>query len=213
MVNVDGHTLGRFTARVALMEVLSTGAKPVCLVNTLCVEPKPTGFQIVQGIRHEVRKARLGSKFAVTGSSEKNIPVRQTGLGVTVIGIAIRGRLRIGLSKEKDAVVSVGIPLVGKEVILGEEKGLLADIKDLLKLLSLGFIHEVIPVGSQGILREAKIIAKESHLSFELARRLELDVRKSAGPATTILATLPELQLAKLHKETSKPINTVGRML
>ena len=36
-VKVSGYTLGRFTARVALMEVLAVGASPICLVNTLSV--------------------------------------------------------------------------------------------------------------------------------------------------------------------------------
>ena len=213
VVRVDGYTLGKFTARVALMEVLSTGAKPICVVNTLCVEPKPTGFQIAEGIRDEARRARVSSKFAVTGSSEKNIPVRQTGLGVTVIGIAMRRELRMGGSKRKDSVISIGIPLVGNEVLLGGKRGLVADTNDLLKLLNLGFIHEVIPVGSQGIMHEAEIIAKESHLRFELADRPMVDVRKSAGPATVILATLPEVQLSRLRSKISKPINMVGCLL
>jgi len=213
MVKADAHTLGRFTTRVALMEVLSTGAKPICLVNTLCVEPKPTGLEIVQGIREEIRQAGLKSRFAITGTSEKNIPVRQTGLGVTVIGIATRNRLRIGLSKKKNIVVSVGIPLVGSEVLSGERKGLVADTRDLLKLLNLDFLHEVIPVGSHGILHEAKTIAKESHLKFRLAQRPGVDVRKSAGPATVILGTLPERQLPKVHKKISKPINMIGQLL
>jgi len=212
-VKVDAHTLGRFTARVALMEVLSTGAKPICLVNTLCVEPEPTGFEIVQGIREEMQQSGLDSKFAVTGSSEKNVPVRQTGLGVTVIGIATRNRLRIGCSKKKNIVASIGIPLVGSEVLCGEGKGLVADTKDLLKLLNLDFVREVVPVGSHGVLHEAKTIAKESHLRLQLAQRVEVDVRKSAGPATVILATLPERQLPKAYDKISKPINVIGRLL
>lgn len=212
-VKVDARTLGRFTARVALMEVLSTGAKPICLVNTLCVEPKPTGLEIIQGIREEMRQAGLSSEFAITGSSEKNVPIRQTGLGVTTIGIATRKKLKIGLSKKKDIVVSVGIPLVGSEVLSGERRGLVADTKDLLKLLNLDFVHEVIPVGFHGILHEAETIAKESHLKLQLAQRLQVNVRKSAGPATVILATLPESRLPKVHNEIIKPVNTIGQLL
>jgi len=212
-VKVDAHTVGRFTARVALMEVLSTGAEPVCLVNTLCVEPKPTGFEIVQGIREEIMQAGLSSKVTITGSSEKNVPVRQTGLGVTVIGIATRNKLRIGRSKKKDIVVSVGIPLVGTEVLPGDKKGLVADAKDLLKLLNLDFVHEIIPVGSHGVLHEAKTIAKESHLKLQLAHRVRVDLRKSAGPATVILATLPEQQLPKMCNKIGKPINVIGQLL
>jgi len=212
-VKVDGHTLGKFTARVALMEVLSTGARPVCLVNTLSVEPKPTGLKILQGIREEARRAGLRPKLAITGTSEKNIPVQQTGLGVTVIGIAKRNQLRIGLSKKRNVVVSVGIPLVGKGVLSGERKGLVADTTDLLRLLNLDFVNEVIPVGSHGILHEAETIAEESHLKFQLTQRLKVDVRKSAGPATVVLATLPERRLQKVHNKIDKPTNIIGQFL
>jgi selenophosphate synthetase-related protein len=74
-VKVDGYTVGRFTARVALMEALSTGADPFCLMNTLAVEPKPTGVEITKGIRSELRYAGLGSKIIMKESTEKNIPV------------------------------------------------------------------------------------------------------------------------------------------
>lgn len=213
VVKVDAYTLGRFTARVALMEVLSTGARPVCLVNTLSVEPRPTGLQIVRGVRKEAKQAGLSSKLAVTGSSEKNIPVRQTGLGVTVIGIATRDSLRVGVSRKNDSVVSVGVPLVGTEVLLGQRRGLIADVSDLRRLLQLNFVHEIIPVGSQGILREAGTIAKESHLRFKLADRLMVNVRRSAGPATAIVATLPKHQLQRLRGEIAKPISMIGRLL
>jgi len=212
-VKVDGRTLGKFTARVALMEVLSTGAKPICLVNTLCVEPKPTGLEILRGIREEAGRAGLKSRLTITGTSEKNVPVQQTGLGVTVMGIAKRDELRIGLSRKKNVVVSVGIPLVGSEVLSGEKRGLIADTKDLLRLLNLSFVREVVPVGSHGILHEAEAIAKESHLKLRLAQRPRVDVRKSAGPATVILSTVPEPQLPKLHDEIGKPINMIGRLL
>jgi len=213
VVKVDGHILGKFTARVALMEVLSTGAKPICLVDTLCVEPKPTGLKILQGIREEAERAGLKSRLVITGTSEKNVPVQQTGLGVTVIGMAKRDKLRIGLSRKKNVVVSVGIPHVGSEVLSGEKRGLIADTKDLLKLLNLNFVREIVPVGSHGILHEAEAIAKESLLKLRLAQRPRVDVRKSAGPATVILSTLPEPQLPKLHDEISKPINMIGRLL
>jgi len=213
VVKVDGHILGKFTARVALMEVLSTGAKPICLVNTLCVEPKPTGLKILQGIREEAERAGLKSRLVITGASEKNVPVRQTGLGVTIIGVAKRSELRVGLSRKKNVVVSVGIPLVGSEVLSGERKGLVAETKDLLKLLDLDFINEVIPVGSRGILHEAQTIAKESHLKLQLAQRLKVNVKKSGGPATVILATLPEPQLPNVYDKISKPINMIGKLL
>ena len=112
-VRVDGRTVGRFTARVALMEALSVGAAPVCIVNTLAVEPEPTGTQIIKGIRAEVRHARVDHRIVLTGSAEKNILVSQTGVGVTVVGMVARRSLRVGRSKPRDTVVAIGLPRVG----------------------------------------------------------------------------------------------------
>lgn len=212
-VKVDGYTLGRFTARVALTEVLCTGAKPICLVNTVSVEPKPTGDQIVKGIKDEARRAGLDPSLAVTGSSEKNVPVEQTGLGVTVIGTVLKDELKIGLSRRNDAVVAIGTPCTGREVVSAEKKRKIADLDDVLRLLALNSIHDIIPVGSRGILHEARTIAEESHLRFELADRPKVDVKKSAGPATVILASLPSSELQNLLEDVDKPINLIGNLL
>jgi hypothetical protein len=211
-VKVDGYTLGRFTARVAIMEVLSTGAKPICLVDTLIVEPEPTGIEIIKGVKDEAKEAGLDPKLAVTGSSEKNISVEQTGIGVTVIGITRKELLRIGVSQPKDVVVAIGTPCVGDEVTLAEKKGKTADISDILRLLDIDFIHEIIPVGSEGIAHEIGTIAKESNLRFKLSDQLKVDVKNSAGPATVILASLPNFKLAELKSAISKPINIVGHL-
>lgn len=211
-VKVDGYTLGKLTARVAIMEVLSTGSKPVCLVDTLNVEPEPTGIEIIKGVQDEAKEAGLDPELAVTGSSEKNILVDQTGIGVTVIGMTRKELLRIGISQPKDVVVAIGIPCVGDEVILAEKKEKTAEIRDIIKLLNINFIHEIIPVGSEGIAHEIGTIAKESNLRFKLSDQLKVDVKKSAGPATVILASLPYLKLTELKSAISKPINIVGHL-
>ena len=211
-VRVDGYTLGKFTARVAIMEVLSTGAKPICLVDTLSVEPEPTGIEIIKGVRDEAKEAGLDPKLAVTGSSEKNISVEQTGIGVTVIGMTRKEFLRIGVSQPKDVVVAVGTPCVGDEVVLAEKERKTADTNDIIKLLDIDFIHEIVPVGSEGIAHEIGTMAKESNLRFKLSDQLKVDVKKSAGPATVILASLPNSKLTELKRAISKPINIVGHL-
>jgi hypothetical protein len=211
-VKVDGYTLGKFTARAALMEVLSVGACPVCVVDALGVEPEPTGAEILTGIRDEAEKAGLDRRLAVTGSTEKNFAVEQTGIGVTVIGTCKRKELKIGVSSPSDIIVALGTPCVGDEVIPAEKDGKIADTTDALKLRKLEFIHEMIPVGSMGISHEIKTLADGSKLKFKLANQQEIDVRKSAGPATVILASLPDSQLSALERGISKPINVVGSL-
>jgi len=209
-VRVDGYTVGRFTARVALMEALSVGAEPMCLANTLAVEPRPTGIQIIKGIRDEVKQAELDSRIIMMYSTEKNIPVRQTGLGVTVVGTASPKSLRIGRCRPGDAIVAIGLPHVGDEVVAAEKKRRIADTRDVRSLLSRHFVDEVIPVGSQGILHEVQTIAEDSNLQFTLRPHLDIDIRKSAGPATVILCACPDSRLRELSALVEKPANLIG---
>jgi len=211
-VKVDGRTVGRFTARVALMEALSVGADPICLANTLTVEPKPTGIQIIKGIRDEVRYAGLDSRIVMTQSTEKNVSVGQTGVGVTVVGLATARSLKIRQCRHRDAVVAIGLPYVAGEVMRGERERRIADTRDVFTLLNLRFVHEIIPVGSKGILHEAQTIAEDSHLRFALRRGLEVDVRKSAGPATVALCACRHSHFGELSKSIEKPVNLIGTL-
>ena len=211
-VRVDGYTVGRFTARVALMEALSLGAEPMCLANALAVELRPTGMQIIKGIRDEVKHAQLDSRIVMTYSTEKNISVRQTGLGVTVVGTATPKSLRIGRCRPGDAIVAIGLPHVGHEVVAAEKKRRIADTRDVRSLLNRPFVDEVIPVGSQGILHEVQTIAEDSNLQFTLRSHLDIDIRKSAGPATVILCACPDSHLRALSASVEKPVSLIGTL-
>ena len=209
-IKVSGYTLGRFTARVALMEVLAVGATPVCLTNTLGVEPDPTGFEIVEGINSEVQLAGLDRSLVVIGSMEKTVAVEQTGIGVTVVGLASKNKLKIGLSKPDDLLAAVGRPSVKNEVLPAEERGEIADLEDLLKLMSCEFVHDVIPVGSQGMMHEVNVLARDSRLNAKLVENPEVETQVSAGPATVILVTISKNDLNKLFGLIDKPVNVIG---
>jgi len=209
-VKVSGYTVGRFTARVALMEALSAGAEPICVASTLAVEPRPTGMQIIKGIRDEAKYARLDPRVVMTYSTEKNVRVRQTGVGVTVLGATTSTSLRIGRCKSGDAVVAIGLPHVGAEVVPAEKKRRVADTRDVHALLSGDVVNEVIPVGSQGVLREAQVIAEDSALKFTPKPHPDIDIRKSAGPATVILCACPLPRVRKLPALVEKPVHLIG---
>jgi hypothetical protein len=150
-IKIEEKVLGRFLARVALMETLSVNAKPLACSLTLPINPGPSLKEVLAGVRREFRAAGLKTgevKFIL--STEKNFPVRQTGAGITVLGVA--RNLKIGKVKSGDLLVAVGRPCVGREVLKAETKNQIANLKDLGKLLKMGFVHEVIPVGSKGIL-------------------------------------------------------------
>jgi len=96
--------------------------------------------------------------------------------------------------------------------VRGEKERILPDSRDVRILLSVRFVREVIPVGSQGILHEATTVAEDSSLRFTLAPALQLDVRKSAGPATVVLCTCPGSYLRELSGLVGKPVNAVGTL-
>jgi hypothetical protein len=199
------------TARVALMELLAIGANPVALAGTLSVEPEPTGNQVIKGMLAEVRYARLRN-VQVLFSSEKNVKVSQTGIGVTAIGFVSSSNLKTGRCAPGDEVVAVGEPHVGQEVLRGEAGRKIADTLDIIKVREKSFVHEIIPVGSRGILEEARTMANDSDLSIRLLGSQRVDLKKSAGPATVFLCVLREGSFRKVEALLDKPTSVIGRL-
>ncbi len=208
MVHVPAYIVGRYTARVALMEVMASGAVPAILVNTLCAEPDPTGFEVSRGISDELAEAGLSGQVAITGSSEKNMPTEQTGLGITVIGLASPGELRFGRSARGDHVVCVGIPKVGTEVHFGDPETV--DISTVGLLLGLDGVREIVPAGSMGVLHEAKELAVFAGLRLEQTEGCGVDPLKTAGPATCLVASVEPSASATLGEALRKPVFQLG---
>lgn len=210
MVKVPGRITGKYTARVALMEVLAVGARPIGVVNTLCVEPEPSGEDIVAGIEDELMTIGLDPGSLLLGSTEKNIPTVQTGVGVTVVGFA-EEELRLNCSKAGDVVLCVGKPLVGEDVVAFP--GVAADLPAIISLRQRPWVHDIIPVGSQGILYEAKTLAELSGLAWEEIPGHGLDLQKSAGPSTCFLVTVPRGYENKVAKLVTQPVSLIGKIL
>jgi selenophosphate synthetase-related protein len=210
-VKVPGYVLGRFTARVALMELLAAGAQPIVLVSNVCVEPDPGAGEITRGITEELRLAGLDSSIAVTGSTEKNIPTRQTGLGVTAVGLARSGSLKLGVARPNDRLFCVGIPKVGNEVDLDDQD--IATLEAVMALRACPEVHEIVPVGSQGIRREAEVLAQTAGMELHLEPAAGLDVEKSAGPATCfIISAEPGSFLDSIQSLVAQPVRAIGHI-
>ena len=210
-VRANPRLLGKMTARVALMELLAIGANPIALTGTLSVEPEPTGNQVIKGMLAEMRYARLRN-LQVLCSSEKNVKVSQTGIGVTAIGFVSTFNLKTGRCIPGDEVVAVGEPHVGQEVLRGEQSRKIADTLDIVKVRDKSFVHELIPVGSRGILEEARTMAKDSNLSIRLLGPQRVDLKKSAGPATVLLFALREGSFRKVEALLHKPTCVIGQL-
>jgi selenophosphate synthetase-related protein len=212
-VKVEGKVLGKFLARVALMDVVATGAFPIMLSATLGVEKEPTGTQILEGIRKEAAILGLEPNQVVMENTEENFATAQTGVGLTVVGFANEEELRLGKTRPGDLLVAIGKPKVGSEVIPAEVKGEIADLKNVTWLSQKKFVHDIVPVGTFGIAYEARMMAYAVGRQLKLAEGTEMDLEKSAGPATVVLVTLDREKLEELKSLLRKPTIVVGEIL
>ncbi len=212
-VKVDGQVLGKFLARVALMDVTATGAFPVLLSVTLGVEKEPTGNSILEGIRREARSIGLDPNQVLMENTEDNFATVQTGAGLTVVGFANEDELRLGKTCPGDLIVAIGKPKVGDEVIAAEARGEIADLKNVTQLSQRKYVHDISPVGGFGIASEARMMAYGVGRQLKLFETQGLDLNKSAGPATVILATIDREKLEDLTSFIPKPIKVVGEIL
>src|SRR5208283_2612931 len=194
-VRVDGQILGKFLARVSLMDVIATGAFPILLSVTLGVEKEPTGNAILDGIRKEARTLGLDPDQVLMENTEDNFETVQTGAGLTVIGFANEDELRLGKTSPGDLIVAIGKPKVGDEVILAEAKGEIADLKNVTQLSQKKYVHDIAAVGTFGIADEARMMAYAVGRQLKLAEVKGLDLNKSAGPATVVLVTVAKENL------------------
>jgi selenophosphate synthetase-related protein len=212
-VKVDGHVLGKFLARVALMDVTATGAFPILLSATLGVEKEPTGNEILQGIRNEARIIGLDPNQVIMENTEENFKSIQTGAGLTVVGFANEDELRLGKTRPGDIVVAIGKPKVGDEVLPAEAKGEIVDLKNVITLSQQNFIHDIAPVGTFGISYEARMMAYSVGQQIKLEDTNRLDLNKSAGPATVLLVTMDPDKINELSLLIRKPVTVVARIL
>jgi hypothetical protein len=208
VLKVPPFITGKYTARVGLLEVLCTNSKVVAVIDNVCAEMDPTGREIIKGIEEELLAAGL-KDVALGGSTEENFETFATGLGITVIGLGSKKELKVNNIKNDAMVYSLGIPKVGGEINLkGDEE--IAQYEIIKELLTEDNVFEIVPVGSKGILYEAREIAKFNKKEFILDDEKSIDIYKSAGPATTVL-----LCISKVMEEKVKNIpNTfkVGRI-
>ena len=212
VVKAAGETVGYYNAHVALSEVIAAGAVPFLLINTLAVEANPTGREILKGIQRAIGEAGL-EQTAVTGSTEENFRVNQTAMGITVLANAPRWPLHH--SDGGDILVLAGIPRIGEEVIQrGEEQRL--TLKRLLTMRReppfTGLIKEILPVGSQGALMEARILANSGGFQFSPLGNLPDYVHSSGGPSTCAVLSLAEENWEALSHHSPLPLVRLGKL-
>ncbi|NLM04185.1 MAG: alpha-ribazole-5-phosphate synthase, partial [Clostridiales bacterium] len=203
VIKVPAEIVGYYGARVALMEILSVGAKVFTVIDTLAVEMEPTGRKIIDGIQRQLKEAGMETIF-LNGSTEENIPTRQTGMGITIIGEVDKNQAKINKSQKGDYVVVLGIPKVGNEINIPVDNEI-CSIDDIKTLLNSKVVREIYPVGSKGILYEANYLAKSNNMTLKIYEKLKVDIEKSGGPATILMFTISPEDYEKIRKNIDKP--------
>lgn len=213
-VRVPEDVLGQFAVRVPLFEIISCGARPFLVIDCLSIEMEPSGAKILHEIRRYVNEeAGFAGKVQFTGSSEENVPTVQTGVGITVLGMADREGFTAGTSRAGDQVLCIGIPKSGPDHEIRPEDPDLISVKELITLRNQSFVRDILPVGSQGILREADQLAESSGCSFQAFGHSDVDLHRSAGPATSVLLTTDKNRIHEISRLVSAPVTAVGALV
>jgi selenophosphate synthetase-related protein len=210
VVRVSAYECGRFGTRVPLMEILSSGSVPLAAFDLLAVELQPTGQEIIRGVKDELLSVGLPRDFPLSGSTEDNVPTKQTGMGVVVLGLAVQKDFRPGSSRSGDEVFCVGLPKSGPSDTISLHDTEIADGRTVLELSAVEGIHDILPVGSKGILYEAYEVARCADLKFLADSTCPLNMRKSAGPSTCCLVSAASGTLRELQQVVQKPVHVVG---
>ncbi|KZZ83102.1 hypothetical protein [Bacillus sp. SJS] len=175
-VHAPLETVAKHTLRVALMECMSAGAYPFSIM--LHNFNGEQAWERIQGACRELLDEAGIGKVSISGSTESNMKMIQSALGIMVLGKA--SNVRTGHTPNGAGFAVIGQPLVGSEVL--DRKDQMISIPLFLKLLAHPAVYELIPAGSKGIVHEIKILSP--HARFI---ECELDIHKSAGPASCVI--------------------------
>ncbi|MEM4732945.1 MAG: hypothetical protein QXD70_00260 [Candidatus Bathyarchaeia archaeon] len=75
------------------------------------------------------------------------------------------------------------------------------------------FVHDIVSVGTFGIGYAAKMLAHSVGRQLKPVEICDIDLNKSAGPATVVLVTLNSEKIDELKVIIRKPITIVGEIL
>lgn len=176
-----------FTLRTAMLELISYGATPISVVDTLSVEYDPTGLSVIQRMKEDLDQMGF-SDVAINGSTEDNLDIQMTTVSVTVIGRAMRHTKK---QLDPATIFQLGIPLVGNEVLANLDN--IFSVKDAIDLRKSKDIIDMIPVGSKGIKYELDVLAKSNQRSVVIDKSIDQTLLdKTAGPSTVLLVVVDD---------------------
>ncbi|WP_141433270.1 ATP-binding protein [Bacillus sp. 03113] len=174
-----------FAFRTSVMECIAAGGHPFSvIIHNLCDDD--AWLELVNGVQSGLEELGFGHDVHITGSTESNFSLKQSVLGMTVLGKAAAGKNQPKLYMGEQQLAVIGLPLVGKEVMEKQE-----EIAPLSLFYEISRIEGVIiiPVGSKGILYELNQFFSEE-ISDQLIQ-VDVDVLKSSGPSTCFIVSYP----------------------
>jgi hypothetical protein len=181
IVKVDDRITAYYSTRVAVMEVLAVKAKPFSvIIHNFSGDNVWDAYK--KGAETALKEAEL-EEVLITGSTESNFPLKQSALGITVLG----KRSVVNNEKANECEYSyavIGTPLTGDQVL--ENMEVVAPLSLFTKLCRHSSILDLIPVGSKGILEELKILTGNASLT-EKNVECPIDILVSGGPSTCFL--------------------------
>ncbi|MGE7761961.1 ATP-binding protein [Peribacillus sp. NPDC097895] len=192
LVQVPYEVVGYYSFRVAVMECMGVGGRPISVVlHNFCGDEawKALSRGIMKGLNE------LGMVLPITGSTESNMPLLQSALGLMVIGKRRNERVIKQYPIRKIALI--GRPLVGDEVM--EQQEWVAPLF-LFKTLCEMEDVQVLPVGSKGIVYEWEQLDPSGE-GVPIHISSKVDIKKSSGPSTCFLIAYPEYLEAKIRHQ------------
>ncbi len=211
-VAADAATVAHFALRVPLLEVLCCGARPIAVVDALCVELEPTGRVMIEEVLRLAAAAGVPAE-AVTGSTEDNVPTSATGVGVTVLGRIGPDGLLSGGSRPGDVVLCAGLPISapGHDIRIGHPDQV--DVAAAAAAVASGLVHDALPVGSKGVGWEVSQLAGSAGLGHEWLDPVPVSRTASGGPASCVLFSCsPEAVPAVTALLGTAPVQPVARL-
>lgn len=186
VVSCPAEISGYFTTLVTLAELLAYGASPVLVTDNLSFSMEPHGKDAMAGVKRALAEAGF-AHCPVTGSTEENVPVEQTAIGITILGLASKEKRGKRILRSGDACYLIGRPLMGDQVLENLEE--IRTLEYLPLFNALEDVGDILPVGSKGIRYEMTEMARTHSMEWIAEDTLdESMLERSAGPATCFLA-------------------------
>lgn len=200
-VKVPYETVAYYLFRVVFMECVAAGGQPQSLILQNFNGDKAWS-SLMSGLEKGMREINYPN-LSITGSSESNFELKQSATNLTMLGQVNQKDQQEWCEEKlkKDYEIAlIGKPLVGEELL--EQTSDIANLAGFYWLSQQEEVLALIPVASKGIQSALAKIQKELFIQFNS----DLDLEKSAGPATCYLVIYQKDFYQKMTNQLTAPI-------